>query len=130
MSSLDEWRSEAYENAKLFKEKVKRWHDKRIIKREFNIGDKVLLYRSRLRFFVGKLLFKWEGPFVVEDVYRSGSIKINNFQDTNPQVVNGQRLKHYLSGDPYEVEADVIQVITLEEHIEEKYLNCPESKRE
>ena len=46
MSSLDEWRSEAYENAKLFKEKVKRWHDKSILKREFNIGDKVLLYRS------------------------------------------------------------------------------------
>ena len=32
MSSLDEWRTEAYENAKLFKEKVKRWHDKRIQK--------------------------------------------------------------------------------------------------
>ena len=37
MSSSDEWISEAYENAKLFKEKVKRWHDKRILKREFNI---------------------------------------------------------------------------------------------
>ena len=40
LSSLDEWRNEAYENACLFKEKVKRWHDKRILKREFNIGDK------------------------------------------------------------------------------------------
>ena len=60
MSSLDEWRSEAYENAKLFKEKVKRWHDKRILKREFNIADRVLLYRPRLRFFAGKLLSKWE----------------------------------------------------------------------
>ncbi|KAK1602530.1 hypothetical protein QYE76_017961, partial [Lolium multiflorum] len=68
LSSLDEWRSEAYENAKLFKEKVKKWHDRRIIKREFNIGDKVLLYRSRLRFFAGKLLSKWEGPYVVEEV--------------------------------------------------------------
>ena len=36
MSSLDEWRTEAYENAKLFKENVKRWNDKRIQKREFN----------------------------------------------------------------------------------------------
>ena len=60
MSSLDEWRSEAYENAKLFKEKVKRWHDKKIIKREFNIGHKVLLYRSHLRFFAGKLLSRSE----------------------------------------------------------------------
>ena len=30
ISSPDEWRTQAYENAKLFKEKVKRWHDKRI----------------------------------------------------------------------------------------------------
>ena len=30
ISFLDEWRTQAYENAKLFKEKVKRWHDKRI----------------------------------------------------------------------------------------------------
>src|SRR4051812_23814539 len=35
LTSLDEWRSEAYESAKMFKEKVKKWHDKRILKREF-----------------------------------------------------------------------------------------------
>ena len=51
MSSLDEWRSEAYENARLFKEKVKKCHDQRILKREFHVGEKVLLYRSRLRFW-------------------------------------------------------------------------------
>ena len=27
ISSLDEWRTQAYENARLFKVKVKRWHD-------------------------------------------------------------------------------------------------------
>ena len=30
---IDEWRTQAYENAKLFKENVKRWHEKRIQKR-------------------------------------------------------------------------------------------------
>jgi hypothetical protein len=50
LSSLDEWRNEAYENPRLFKEKVKQWHDRRILKREFHVGEKVLLYRSRLRF--------------------------------------------------------------------------------
>ena len=49
-SSLDEWRTQAYENAKMFKEKVKIWHDKRIQKHEFNVGDYVLLYNSRFRF--------------------------------------------------------------------------------
>jgi hypothetical protein len=33
LSSLDECRNEAYENARLFKEKVKQWHDRRILKR-------------------------------------------------------------------------------------------------
>jgi hypothetical protein len=75
LSSLDEWRNKAYGNARLFKEKVKQWHDKRIFKREFHVGEKVLLYRSRLRFFAGKLLSKWEGPYVIEKVYRSGMIK-------------------------------------------------------
>ena len=60
---------------KLFKENVKRWHDKRIQKREFNLGDYVLLFNSHLRFFAGKLLSKWEGPYVIEEVYLSGAIK-------------------------------------------------------
>ena len=66
----------------------------------------------------------------MEEVYHSGAIKINNFQGTNPQVVNGQRLKHYLSGDPYNVEADIIQVLTLEDHIRAKYPSRPESDLE
>jgi hypothetical protein len=101
LSSLDEWRNEAYENARLFKEKVKQWHDKRILKREFHVAEKVLLYRSHLRFFAGKLLSKWEEPYVIVEVYRSGDIKIASLKDDSTQVVNGQRLKHYISRDSY-----------------------------
>jgi hypothetical protein len=119
LSSLDEWRNKAYENARLFKEKVKQWHDKRILKREFHVGKKVLLYRSRLRFFAGKLLSKWEGPFVTEEVYRSGAMKISLLKDNTTQVVNGQRLKHYIAGDSYNEDVDVIQMITPEEFIKE-----------
>ena len=79
-----------------FKEKVKRWHDKRIQKCEFNVGDYVFLYNSCLRFFARKLLSKWEGPYVIKEVYRSGAIKINNFEGTNPKVMNGQRITLYL----------------------------------
>ena len=105
----------------LFKEKVKRWHDKRKQKREFNIGDYVLLYNSRLRFFAGKLLSKWEGPYVIEEVYRSGAIKIKNFAGTNPKVVNGQRIKHYISGNPINVETNIIETVTPEEYIRDTF---------
>ena len=95
-------------------------HDKRILKREFNVGDKVLLYRSRLRFFAGKLLSKWEGPFVIVEVYRSGAIKIASLKDDTTQVVNGQRLKHYISRDTYNEDVDIIEVVTPEEFIKDQ----------
>jgi hypothetical protein len=119
LRSLDEWRNEAYENARLFKEKVKQWHDRRILKRQFHVGEKVLLYRSHLRFFAGKLLLKWEGSFIIEEVYRSGAIKIASLKDNTTQVVNGQRLKHYIARDSYNEDVDVIQMVTLEEFIKE-----------
>ena len=87
LSSLDEWRNEAYENARLFKEKIKKWHDRRILKREFHVGEKVLLYKSCLRFFAGKLLSKWEGPFIIEEVYRSGAIKTASMKKDRKSVV-------------------------------------------
>ena len=54
---------------------------------------------------------------VIEEVYRSGAIKINNFEGTNPRVVNGQRIKHYISGNPINVETNIIETITPEEYI-------------
>ena len=75
------------------------------------------MFRSRFRFSPGKLLSRWEGPFHIEEVYRSGAIKINNFEGTKPQVVNGQRLKHYMAGDPINVDANMIYTSTHEEHV-------------
>ena len=84
------------------------------------------MYNSRFRFFAGKLLSKWEGPYIIEEVYRSVAIKINNAEGTNPKVVNGQRIKHYISGMPINVESNVIQTMTPEEHIKETFRNTPE----
>src|SRR3954466_12523809 len=102
----------------------------RILKREFNVGDKVLLYRSHFRFSPGKLLSKWEGPYLIEEVYRSGTIKINNFEGTNPKVVNGQRIKHYISGNPINVETNIIETMTLEEYIRDTFQTVSDSEKE
>jgi hypothetical protein len=89
----------------------------------------VLLYNSCLRFFAGKLLSKWEGPYIIEEVYRSGAIKINNAEGNNPKVVNGQRLKHYISGTLINVETNIINTITPEEYIRETYQNTPDPRK-
>ena len=51
LSKLEECREKAYHNAKLYKERTKRWHDKRLKKKEFKLGDKVLLFNSRVKLF-------------------------------------------------------------------------------
>ena len=71
-----------------------------------------------MRFFAGKLLSKWEGPYVIEEVYRSGAIKINNPKGTDLRVVNGQRIKHYISGTPINIETNIIETVSPEEYIE------------
>ena len=64
--------------------------------------------------------------YVIEEVYRSGAVKINNAEGTNPKVVNGQRIKHYISGTPINVESNIIQTMTPKEHIKETFRNTLE----
>ncbi|XP_073277684.1 uncharacterized protein [Primulina huaijiensis] len=49
LNELEEFRLDAYENAKIYKEKTKKWHDARIVHKEFESGQKVLFYNSRLK---------------------------------------------------------------------------------
>jgi hypothetical protein len=49
LGELEESRERAYHNARMHKEKTKRWHDKRIKKKSFKLGDKVLIYNSEDR---------------------------------------------------------------------------------
>ena len=51
LSELEEWRDKAYHSAKIYKEKTKKWHDKRIKQKDFKPGDKVLLFNSRIKLF-------------------------------------------------------------------------------
>lgn len=93
LSELEELRFDAYESSRVYKEQSKRWHDQHILPRDFKVGDKVLLFNSRLKLFPGKLRSKWSGPFVVEEVKPYGSYKIMRDQDSF--WVNGHRLKLY-----------------------------------
>jgi len=108
---LDEWRERAYHNAKMYKERTKRWHDKRIKKKSFTPGDKVLLFNSRVKLFgQGKLRSKWEGPFTVVSTSSHGAITLQNDEGTLFKV-NGQRLNIFLEPDKSHEELDVVQFL-------------------
>ncbi|KAJ9544480.1 hypothetical protein OSB04_024187 [Centaurea solstitialis] len=98
VNELDEIRLDAYESSRVFKEKTKRWHDNRILRRKFREGDLVLLYNSRLKLFPGKLRSRWSGPFTVVRVFPYGAVEVAC--ESRTFKVNGQWLKHYRAGMP------------------------------
>ncbi|XP_057994956.1 uncharacterized protein LOC131175263 [Hevea brasiliensis] len=51
VDELEEIKQDAYENAKIFKDRTKSWHDNHITKKEINKGDFVLLFNSRLKLY-------------------------------------------------------------------------------
>ncbi|XP_016469974.1 uncharacterized protein LOC107792291 [Nicotiana tabacum] len=94
-NKLEELRLEAYENARIFK---KIWHENLIQKKNFKIGDKVLLYNSRLRLFPEKLKSRWTGPYNVTNITSYGAIEIQQINVGAKFNVNGHRLKLYFGG--------------------------------
>ncbi|GJZ30723.1 reverse transcriptase domain-containing protein [Tanacetum coccineum] len=98
LNELNELRDQAYENSLIYKEKTKKIHDSKIKNRVFNVGDRVLLFNSRLKIFSGKLKTRWTGPFTIAHVYPYGTVELSQTDGPNFKV-NGHRLKHYFGGD-------------------------------
>nr|KYP36512.1 Transposon Ty3-I Gag-Pol polyprotein [Cajanus cajan] len=99
LHELEEMRLNAYQSSRQYKERVKAYHDKKILKRDFRPGQSVLLFNSRLKLFPGKLRSKWSGPFVIKEVKPYGVVEIEDPTSKRSWMVNGQRLKPYLGGD-------------------------------
>ncbi|GJX21956.1 reverse transcriptase domain-containing protein [Tanacetum coccineum] len=98
LNELNELRDQAYENSLIYKERTKKLHDSKIKNRIFNVGDRVLLFNSRLKIFSGKLKTRWSGPFTITKVFPYGTIELSQPDGPNFKV-NGHRVKHYFRGD-------------------------------
>ncbi|GJS22922.1 reverse transcriptase domain-containing protein [Tanacetum coccineum] len=84
INELDEMRLDAYKSSISYKERTKRWHDKRIkLPINYEKGDKVLLFNSRLRLFLEKLKSRWYGLFSV-----SRDIKMRRLSCTMKKEAN------------------------------------------
>jgi hypothetical protein len=116
ISELEEMRLKAYENASIYKERIKMWYDKRLNKKEFKEGDKVLLYNSRFKTFgKRKLQSKWDKPYNVHSVLSNGAVTIMDVKG-DQFMVNGRQLKIYY--EPDVVPLHHIDVFTMEEEPE------------
>ena len=106
MNELEELRNEAYDNARIYKEKTKKWDDQKILRREFRAGEQVLLYKSKLKLFPRKLKSRWRRPYTVvaSTPFRAVTLKTESGGEFK---VNSQKLKHYLRGSMKEAYLDL-----------------------
>jgi hypothetical protein len=99
-AELEEWREKVYHSAKLYKERTKRWHDKRIKIQQFKPRDKIPLFNSCVHLFGHfKLRSKWEGPYLVLHAAHHGVVKIQS-DEGDTFKAKDQRLKLFLKPHP------------------------------
>ncbi|XP_028798670.1 uncharacterized protein LOC114754092 [Neltuma alba] len=95
LQELEEIRIEAYESSRTYKEKSKIIHDKGIMRKQFHMGDKVLLFKAKFKFKHGKLRTMWDGPYLVTKVYPFGIVELIDEKSGQSLKVNGHLLKLY-----------------------------------
>jgi len=97
---LEEIRMNTYESSKIYEQKMKVYHDKKLQRQNFQPGQQVLLFNSKLRLFPRKLKSKWSRLFLIK-VRPHGVVELVDHAACTPEkrwIVNGQHLKIYNGG--------------------------------
>jgi hypothetical protein len=99
LDNLEEKRLHTLQNLEAYQARMSRAFDKRLKRRSFKQGDLVLAVIRPMNIahrIKGKFEPKWEGPYVVKDVYSSGAYRIISADgEYYPPPINGKFLKRY-----------------------------------
>ncbi|RDX73780.1 Retrovirus-related Pol polyprotein, partial [Mucuna pruriens] len=66
--------------------KVKQFHDHQILRKEFKVGQKVLLFNSILKLMADKLRSRWDDPFVITDIFPYGHDRSLKLAETDSKA--------------------------------------------
>ena len=72
MNELEELKNESYISTCHYKERMKLFHDKKIVRKTFEPNQTVILYDSKLHIFSGKLRTRWDAPTLLEKCLSMG----------------------------------------------------------
>jgi hypothetical protein len=101
LDALEENRLQAVQNLELYRQNMVRVYDKLVKQRVFQKSVLVLVLRRPIivtHRTKGNFKPKWEGPFIVEQVYDGGAYQLMDHQGLRPMTpVNGRYLKKYFA---------------------------------
>ena len=98
LEALDEKRLEAQQSLECYQARLSRAFNKKVRPRSFQVGDQVLAVRRPIitsHKSGGKFTAKWDGPYVVQEVYSSGAYKLIDAEGKRLGPINGKFLKKY-----------------------------------
>ncbi|RDX80887.1 hypothetical protein CR513_38500, partial [Mucuna pruriens] len=104
LQELEELRLEAFENSWIHKEKVKHFHDGRILRKEFKVELKLIATKHRSR---------WDGPFVVTNIFPYDTVEVRDEANNRTFKVNVHQLKPYYEGLNLSSNVGEVEVIEL-----------------
>ncbi|GAU46913.1 hypothetical protein TSUD_402940, partial [Trifolium subterraneum] len=94
---VEELRTGASLREATLKQKIAARHDKRVIKREFEVGS-LVLRRNQKDAREGKLAANWEGPYQVRAKTENGAYHLEDLYGKEiPRTWNAEKLKQYYS---------------------------------
>jgi hypothetical protein len=100
LDSLEEERLHTVQNLELYRQNMARAYDKLVKRRVFRRGELVLVLQRPIvvtHKTKGKFEPKWEGPYVIEQVYDGGAYQLVDQQGARPMPpINGRFLKKIL----------------------------------
>ena len=98
LEALDEKRLEAQQRLECYQARLSNAFNKKVRPRSFQVGDLVLALRRPIittHKTGSKFTSKWDGPYVVQEVYTSGAYKIIAEDGLRVGPINGKFLKRY-----------------------------------
>jgi hypothetical protein len=101
LDALEEGLPQVVQNLELYRQNMVRAYDKLVKQRIFQKSELVLILRRPIVITHktrGKFEPKWEGPFIIEQVYDGGAYQLVDHQGLRPMPpVNGRYLKKYFA---------------------------------
>ncbi|KAM1981775.1 hypothetical protein ACFX15_038227 [Malus domestica] len=98
LEALDEKRLEAQQHLECYQARLSKAFNKKVLPRSFQMGDLVLSLRRPIittHKTKSKFTSKWDGPYVVQEVYTNGAYLIMAEDGLKIGPINGRFLKRY-----------------------------------
>ncbi|KAA0055891.1 uncharacterized protein E6C27_scaffold438G00090 [Cucumis melo var. makuwa] len=98
LEALEKKRLEAQQALECYQVRMSKAFDKQVRPRSFQVGDLVLVVRRHIittRHTGNKFTPKWDGPYIVKEVFTNGAYKIINQDELRIGPINGKFLKKF-----------------------------------